>query len=206
MKRSGWQTGEMAVGLRERKKEQTREALARAVLKLSKKRGFDNVTVEDIAAACDVSPRTFFRYFASKEDALFASNTTRRDMLLAAVNEQPPELSVFDAFESAVRARVGEYEKERDELRLRHQITVSSVSLQSRSAERSQSWEAHLVDELRASPRSQGLSDFELRLVVAATLSALRLALDAWLSSDDSGELHELLDVGFRRLRSGLSG
>jgi AcrR family transcriptional regulator len=195
----------MAVGLRERKKEQTREALARAVLKLSTKRGFDNVTVEDIADACDVSPRTFFRYFASKEDALFASNSTRRDMVQAALQAQPPELPVFDALEAAVRTLVIEYEGEHDLLRKRHAIVVTSPSLQSRSAERSQSWEASLVEELRASPRSKGLSDFELRLVVAATLSALRLAVDAWLSSDDSGELHELLEVGFRRLRGGLS-
>jgi AcrR family transcriptional regulator len=195
----------MAVGLRERKKEQTREALARAVLKLSTKRGFDNVTVEDIAEACNISPRTFFRYFASKEDALFASNSTRREMVQAALRAQPPELSVFDALEAAVRTLVIEYEGEHDLLRKRHAIVVTSPSLQSRSAERSQSWEASLVEELRRDPRSQGLSDFELRLVVAATLSALRLAVDAWLSSDDSGELHELLEVGFRCLRGGLS-
>jgi AcrR family transcriptional regulator len=195
----------MAVGLRERKKEQTREALARAVLKLSTKRGFDNVTVEDIADSCDVSPRTFFRYFASKEDALFASNATRREMVQAALQAQPPELSVFDALEAAVGTLVIEYEGEHDMLRKRHAIVVTSPSLQSRSAERSQSWEASLVEELRVSPRSKGLSDFELRLVVAATLSALRLAVDAWLSSDDSRELHELLEVGFRRLRGGLS-
>ena len=206
MKESGWQTEAVAVGLRERKKEQTREALARAVLKLSKKRGFDHVTVEDIAAACDVSPRTFFRYFASKEDALFASNTARRDMVLAALNAQPPELTVFDALEGAVRTLVGDYEGERDLLRRRHQIVMTSASLQSRSAERSQTWEAHLVEHLRRSGRSPDLTDTELRLVVAATLAALRLSVDAWLASDDTGELHDLLEVGFRRLRSGLSG
>jgi AcrR family transcriptional regulator len=195
----------VTVGLRERKKEQTREALARAVLRLAKKRGFDNITVEEIAEACDVSPRTFFRYFASKEDALFASNSTRRSKVSDALAQQPPELSVFDALEAAVRSLVGEYEGEWDTLRQRHQVVLASPTLQTRSAERSQSWEAALVGEIRASGRAGALTDYELRLVVAATLSALRLGVDEWLASDDQGALHGLLEVGLRRLRDGLS-
>jgi AcrR family transcriptional regulator len=196
----------VAVGLRERKKEQTREALALAVLRLSKKRGFDNVTVEEIAEACDVSPRTFFRYFASKEDALFASNSKRRDRVSAALQEQPTELPVFDALVAALLTLVTAYEGDHDMLHQRHRIIVSSPSLLSRSVERSQSWESALVDELRESGRSPNLSDFELRLVVASTLSTVRLAVDAWLLPGEERSLHELFEVGFRRLRGGLSG
>jgi len=199
----GWQTAAVPVGLRERKKEQTREALAQAVLRLAKKRGFDNITVEDIAEACDVSPRTFFRYFPSKEDALFAANSAQRDSMLAALREQPADLPVFDAIEAAVRTRVREYERGRETLLRRHRIVVASPSLRTRSAERAQSWEADLVAELRASGRADDLTDLELRLVVAAALAALRLAIDTWLVSD--GEtLHDLFDTGFRLLGEGL--
>jgi AcrR family transcriptional regulator len=200
----GWQTSSVAVGLRERKKEQTREALAQAVITLATTRGFDNVTVEDIADACDVSPRTFFRYFPSKEDALFAGNSAQRDSVLAAIEAQPPELSAFEAIEAAVRTLVVEYEAGRKKLRRRHRIVVASPSLQTRSAERAQSWEADLVDHLRASGRASELTDIELRLVVAATLAALRLAVDAWLLSDDAGALHDLFERGFRLLGDGL--
>jgi AcrR family transcriptional regulator len=76
-------------GLRERKKQQTREALARAGIELFVERGYDATTLAEIAEAAGVSTRTIFAYFSSKEDILFASFQTMREALARALAERP---------------------------------------------------------------------------------------------------------------------
>src|SRR5436309_16139985 len=76
-------------GLRERKKQQTREALARAGMELFVERGYDATTLAEIAEAAGVSTRTIFAYFPSKEDILFASFQTMRDALARRLADRP---------------------------------------------------------------------------------------------------------------------
>jgi AcrR family transcriptional regulator len=190
-------------GLRERKKEKTRETLVRTALRQFAKRGFDHVTVEEIAAACDVSPRTFFRYFASKEDVLFAESDARREHLLASVAQQGSEVSAFRAVESAVRMVAAEYAEDHDLLRVRHRIVTSTPSLRTRAAERQQGWETDIVEQLRVSGRAKRMSDLDLRLLVAATMTALRVAVESWIAADSAADLDALLDGALKRLRHG---
>lgn len=83
--------------LRERKKQRTRKAISDAATDLFAERGFDAVTVDDVAEAADVSRKTVFNYFRSKEDLLFDEADAARERLLAAVREREPDESVLDA-------------------------------------------------------------------------------------------------------------
>ncbi len=80
---------DQATGLRERKKQATREALARAGLELFCRQGYDETTLAEIADAAGVSTRTIFAYFPSKEDILFATLDVMRDALVRALADRP---------------------------------------------------------------------------------------------------------------------
>ncbi|MGW1608857.1 TetR family transcriptional regulator [Streptomyces sp. NPDC002285] len=88
--------------LRERKKQRTREALLRTALELFTTQGYEHTTVDDIAAAVDVSQRTFFRYFAGKEEAALALQDMTVAHFLEAVRERPPQEAPMEALRQAV--------------------------------------------------------------------------------------------------------
>ncbi|MFI8187714.1 TetR family transcriptional regulator [Streptomyces sp. NPDC085946] len=89
-------------GLRERKKRATRDALLRAALELFATRGYEATTVDDIAAAVDVSQRTFFRYFASKEEAAFFVPRLAESHVVAALRARPAAETPLEALRRAV--------------------------------------------------------------------------------------------------------
>ncbi|ALV35935.1 MULTISPECIES: TetR family transcriptional regulator [Streptomyces] len=88
--------------LRERKKQRTRDALLRAAVELFTTRGYERTTVDDIADAVDVSQRTFFRYYAGKEEAALALQELVVTRFVAAVRERPAEEAPMEALKQAV--------------------------------------------------------------------------------------------------------
>ncbi|GAA3444738.1 TetR family transcriptional regulator [Planomonospora venezuelensis] len=93
-------------GLRERKKRKTRLALIDAALDLFAAQGYEATTVDQIAAAVDVSPRTFFRYFATKEDVALSSPVDGQEVMLRELAARPAEEPPFVALGHAMRAVV----------------------------------------------------------------------------------------------------
>ena len=193
------------VGLRERKKARTREALQEAAMDRFARQGFDGTTVEEIAEACEVSPRTFFRYFPTKEDVLFADGEVRRERLLAVIAERPIEEPAFVALRAAMRTLTDDYRDDRDALVSRFQIVAASPHLQAYKAEHQHGWEAAVVDvlERRALARHDAVARDELQLVTAVATAALRVALDAWVADASAPDLGVLLDAAFARLAVG---
>ncbi|MGO6899415.1 TetR family transcriptional regulator, partial [Rhizobium ruizarguesonis] len=95
---------ETTEGRRERKRRQTRERIEQAAMTLFLQRGFDATTIEDITEAADVSKRSFFDYFPSKEEVVFAWQDAFADRLMAAVAARPAAESSVAAVEVAITA------------------------------------------------------------------------------------------------------
>jgi AcrR family transcriptional regulator len=195
-----------AVGLRERKKARTRDALHDAALELFNRNGFEQTTVEDIADACEVSPRTFFRYFPTKEAVLWSDADDRCGRLLTAMAAQPAGVTPFGALLAGSLALAEDYGAERARLALRKKVLSSSTQLLASGAERQRGWEDAVVQLLSDRTASEGVvaSPFELRLVAAAGLAALRVAVDEWLADETPGDLPQLVCDAFRRVGVGL--
>lgn len=92
--------GQQTVGRRERKKAATRAAIADAALRLFLQRGYDSVSVKDVADAADVAVTTLFQHFPSKEALVFDQDSDREAALVAAVTGRPAGLSVLDALQA----------------------------------------------------------------------------------------------------------
>src|SRR3954447_18841111 len=97
-------SGAQTEGLRARKKRAARQAIAATARRLFAERGFDAVTVAEVAAAADVSEKTVFNHFAAKEDLVFAGGEARLSQLRAAIAERPPGTSVLDVFRASSEA------------------------------------------------------------------------------------------------------
>jgi AcrR family transcriptional regulator len=195
-----------AVGLRERKKARTREALRDAAMVLFTRQGFDGTTVEEIAEACEVSPRTFFRYFPTKEDALFADADDRRAILLAVLADRPADEPPVVALHAAMRALASDYRHDRAELVTRSKVVEGSPQLQAYKAEHQHGWEAALVDALEQRPVvGAPVGRDELQLLAALATAAMRVSVDVWVADPSAPELDALLDRAFARIERGFA-
>ncbi|MFI5043735.1 MAG: TetR family transcriptional regulator [Acidimicrobiales bacterium] len=182
------------------------DALVRAALEQFAVEGFENVNIEDIVSACDVSPRTFFRYFSTKEDVLFADADEKRRNLVEILEAQPDDIPPLRALQVAISTLCGEYEDQRELLLLRHRTITTTPALRGRQAERTHSWESTVVDEMRRTGRAGPMSDLDLRLLVAVAVTALRVSTEQWINDENPADLRTLVDSTFDKIRRGLEG
>ena len=196
-------TSPETAGLRERKKERTRRLLADVALDLFETRGYDHTTVDDIAAAADVSPRTFFRYFASKDEAVFERAPDVQDQFRALLASRPADepllVSLREIGNALIAGEVVEADRVRRVLRLAH----TEPALRRRYEALITMVEADLQD-WAAARLGVPASDMRPRLVAAAVLAARRVAMDIWLESPGE-DLSERVAQAIDMLASGLT-
>jgi AcrR family transcriptional regulator len=159
-------------GLRERKKQRTREQIIEAAMGLFAERGYHATTISDIAAAADVAPRTFFAYFPSKEAVVFHNLDRDLDALASALRDRLPGESAFDALRRWIDTLFDRWMAEWDEANLRKRLCREDeglanfqVGIMARIQE--------LLLEAVANDLDEPPDALRPRLVTAAALAAL---------------------------------
>ena len=170
-------------------------------LRLFTDHGFEDTTVERIAAAAGVSKRTFFRYFDSKADVLWHAFDGEVHALRAAFAAVPPELPLMAAIRQVV-VGVNRYRAEDvPELRTRMNLISSVPALQASAAHHYDAWE-RAVSSFAAGRLGQGSDELIPIAIGRATLAVCRAAYDRWADRADA-DLTVYLDEALRALATG---
>ncbi|WP_433787354.1 TetR family transcriptional regulator [Actinomycetospora sp. CA-101289] len=193
----------MTTGLRERKKLRTRHALGAAALELAVRHGLDGVTVEQIAEAADVSPRTFFNYFSSKEEAVVAADVERARATAERLAARPADEPVLVSVRAVVREMVeGADARARDWVRQVRLVRANPALVPHQLA----AYAAMEQQFAAVIAERTGLAADDLypALTAAAVMSATRTATTRWLASDGATDLVAWLDEALDLLETGL--
>ncbi|MFD1323850.1 TetR/AcrR family transcriptional regulator [Micromonospora sonneratiae] len=178
------------LGLRERKKSATRQAIHEAALRLALELGPDQVTVEAIADAAAVSRRTFSNYFACKEEALLYGDHLRIQRFLSLVRERPQSETPWTALTQAAQELYRQI-NERDPQWIRqHQLMRQQPALLAQQITTYAAFEQDLAAEI--SHRLPATTDpLYARIVAASFLAALRVAVRSWIDQPAGRTLTE---------------
>ena len=189
------------VGLRERKKARTRDTIQRQALRLFLAKGYETTTVEEIAAAAEVSHMTFFRYFPTKEDVVFADEYDA--LLTDRIAGRPANEPAVEAVRRALLEGLSlVYAEAREELLVRTRLIASTPALRARLWEQQLGTANVFAGALVARSGHPGLT-FETRVVAAACAAAATTAVLAWADEDGRAELPDLMDRAFAAIRDG---
>jgi len=199
-------------GLRERKKQQTREEIASAAMKLFTERGFDAVTVAEVAEAAGVSEKTVFNYFQAKEDLVFPEGEARWEALLESIRTRPAGASLVAPFRQATHELLDQVASgDVEQIVARPRLVMASAALRGRLFVW---WEQEAA--LLAPVIAEAAGDNEGRLVsavVARTLAwthriTFRAAFTRLLAGEDqkrvARDLRKQVDEAYDLLECGL--
>jgi AcrR family transcriptional regulator len=192
-----------ATGLRERKRQQTRERLTKVAMELFLKRGFEETTLDDIAAAAEISRRSLFHYFASKEDLVLAWQDASTDFLVASIAGRPADEPMLLAAENALLSMAQQLESSEAIAiaRLKH----GNPALRARDHVKYEKMERAIAAAL--GKRAKGPSgQLQARLVAMITTGAMRIGGEIWLAQDASEPPETLVKRTFGEIRAILDG
>ena len=188
------------VGLRERKKQKTRESIQRTALRLFEKQGYEETTIEQIAAAAEISPSTFFNYFPTKEDVVLfdAYDPMAIRMLLERPSDEPLNVGIRQVLEGLAAV----FQRDEALILTRGRLFLEVPELRARlwdELERSQVMFAQLL----AQRTGRRPDDFELRVTARVVSGAMFEAALEWMRGNGRRSLVELTNRALDVVESG---
>ena len=187
-------------GLRERKKQKTRESIQRTALRLFEKQGYEETTIEQIAGAVEISPSTFFNYFPTKEDVVLfdAYDPVAIRMFLERPKDEPLNVSL----RVVLQALAATFQRDERMILARGRLFLEVPELRARlwdEAERTQL----LILDLLAERTGRRPDDFELRVAARVVMAAILEASKEWMRSNGRHGLVELANRALAVVEAG---
>jgi AcrR family transcriptional regulator len=193
-------------GLRERKKLQTRKALSDAALRLAVERGLENVLVEDIAEAANVSPRTFNNYFSSKLEAVCAFGMDRAISIGATLRQRPPDEPLWEAISAAVLEHYAETERAPDKEWMHDlRLLLTSAPVRGEYLRVNAAMQRSLAEAIADRAGIDIDQDMLPMILAGAVTSASQVAVQYWLNADPPRPLRPLLRRALSQLPAAFS-
>ena len=189
------------MSLRDRKKDRTRRTIQSAGLQLFAQNGFQATTIEEVAAAADVAPRTFFRYFPTKEEIVFwpAYRPLLAELMAARPDDEPAVAALCHAIVDGLSAF---YDQDRERVLERLKLAFRTPALQPRLRQE-QAISASALAKVLAGRLHTSPEDLEVRAVGAAVAAALWVAVEEWQATDGGADLRTLMDRAFGTVLAG---
>jgi AcrR family transcriptional regulator len=189
------------MGLRELKKTRTRQAVQQAAMQLFDQQGYAATTVEQIAAAAEISTATFYRYYSDKEDIVFGADD--RALVEEVMTARPPDETVAASLRALFQRLAAEFEADKDAVIVRLRLMNGVPGLQARRwASRQKT--ADLLARLLAPRTHTGPEDHELRLAIGVALAAEYETLYYWARTGGTCPLDGLLADALEKIEPAL--
>jgi AcrR family transcriptional regulator len=179
-----------------------RGRLERAALELYGERGFDQVTVAEIAERAGLTERTFFRHFADKREVLFWGEGALHELFVHSVVGAPGSAAPIDAVAAALDAASMIFEGRREQARKRRAVIAANAGLQERELIKLASLASAMADALRR----RGVTDPAASLTAEAGVAVFKVAFERWLDDTEDRDLSQLIRESLDELKAVAAG
>jgi AcrR family transcriptional regulator len=193
-------TATHGAGLRERKKLATKHALALTAMQLAVQRGLENVRVEDITDAVNVSRRTFTNYFSCKEEAIASLNTARFTQAVEALRGRPVSEPLADSLAEVFAGEHQDAAQLGPERIAQIRMMMTSPALQGEALKALVQTEGPLAKAIAERAGADPQSDLRPHVLAAAVMAAVRAATEHWIASDGATALPDLIREAVRQV------